>query len=118
MTQPSAINTDHAVYLFFENLKQGDSYTLYNGKRVKVLIRKPLKISLMINDLKIILTKAYGNWHTSLTAHGHTKQLSALNNLHRDIEGEIIMNLINARNPLHEPTQVYKAVKDLDIQLL
>lgn len=118
MTKASAINTDHAVYLFFENLKQGDNYTLYNGKKVNVLIRKSLKTSLMINDVKVVLTKAYGNWYTSLNTRKPTKQGNALACLYRDIEGEIVMNLINTRNPLHEPTQVYKAVKDLGIQLL
>ena len=112
------IDPEKLTYDFFCNLKTGDEIGFYNSdKKLKVFSYKPKKsftlaIQNTVKDItttqKIRIVFSYGGWCAGLKSKGRSKAEITYNNVWRDVEGEIIMNLLNANNRFHEPTQIFK----------
>ncbi|MEK6883323.1 MAG: hypothetical protein AABY22_27090 [Nanoarchaeota archaeon] len=117
------IDPEKLTYDFFCNLKTGDEIGFYTSdKKLQVFSYKPKKsftlaIEHTVNNIttthKIRIIFAYGNWYTGLNCKGGSKGQSLFSNIWRDIEGEIILNLLNANNPFHESTQIFKIATNL-----
>lgn len=119
------INTEQLVYDFFCNLKTGDEIGFYNSEnKIKINGYKPLKSFTLeytskykeiASVVKIRVVYAYGNWYTGLKSKGRSKPQSILSTIWRNIEGEMLLNLLNANNPFHEQTQIFKIAKNKTI---
>lgn len=112
------IDSEKLTYDFFCNLKTGDEVQFYRSdKKLKVFLYKPKKsftlaitntVKNVTTEHKIKIVYAYGGWYTGLKSKEKSKAEILFNSIWRDVEGEIILNLLNRNNALHEPTQIYK----------
>ena len=107
---------------FMQNIKVGDSFFLNNklffvkcfGKWKSKITNddKEYKtITVNCQSPKLLIKFFYmGGWQGNPDAKGkkvHNKQYSFL----RDVEGQLIVDLVNSNNPFHEPSDIFKISK-------
>lgn len=112
-------DSDKLTFNFFCNLKSGDEICFYNSDYIiKISQYKKLNsfiieyISNSTKDYKknhkIRVVFAYGSWYTGLKSKSRSKSEIIFNTIWRNVEGEIIMNLLNTNNPFHQKTEIFK----------
>lgn len=107
--QLSGRDLDELLYLFITGLQPGDSFSVNKNKITIASIAKDKSMRWDVNGTKKKLYYTNGHYYGY---NGKARKPDWYHQSIRDIEGILIVDLLNVRNPFHELSEIAKLIKD------
>lgn len=107
--QLSGRDLDELLYLFITGLQPGDSFSVFKNKITIASIAKDKSMRWDVNGTKKKLYCTNGHYYGY---NGKARKSDWFHQNLRDIEGILIVDLLNVRNPFHELSDIAKLIKN------